>query len=43
MCTSNLVDMMNSRRRCCMNEGSNHAAVFFTNVHKGSELWGKPP
>ena len=36
-----LVTNMNVRRRCCMNDGSNHAAVFFTSVHKGSQLWGE--
>lgn len=34
-----LVSSLNSRRRCCMNPGSNHAAVFFTNfaIHSYGE------
>ncbi len=35
-----LVSSLNSRRRCCMNPGSNHAAVFFTkfsSVHSYGE------
>jgi hypothetical protein len=38
-----LVNTMNTRRRCCMTDGSNHAAVFFTHKcpYKGAKLRGK--
>ena len=39
-----LVSTLNSKRRCCMNPGSNHAAVVF-NHHcpfQCDDVWRKP-